>query len=653
MNRALLRLLLFLTLVGPVAAQPPAQTPAWDVTLKTNTVANSNLEVVNRCKKNHQFQIQTTNLPFLHFSSTQLSVKGGGKELVPVKFDTSNLAPGVYQGSVLVICQSCKGEATCTQDREVLQVVLRVTGELTTTGPPPSAQISPTQPTSPGATNQPTPQTTSPGQTIASPTPETGPTSVPTPVGLSAADLKKRCEDLQRQLNEAKGPCERKERECAELERKLAAAEAAAQKTQQDYDQKKNEFNDAMQNLLNSIAAAGKEKGYQVKLSLTKQGDRWVPLKLADGVVIYFDASDIDQQIHIDNLASALRALVSSSVVRQLKQQAAGLAEAEAKNKAAQAALAAARQSYEKCKEERDALCPKVKELQAELDKCEKEAVAQAEAERKLKEKQEADRKAAEETRRLADEAEKKRQAAEKRAKTDAENAAKAAAEADRKQQERESKRRDLCSRCSEYLRVPAAVDLPQRVRQVVQALLQAMTSPSAQNMNALKAQLVKLSEAMSKENELKDSATKLKGLADQIDPAGDVKKFAELMDGVGKTLTVAGVSVWNSPLRLGGFFFQSFADVLSAIASLPDAIGRVAKQSWLPSLDKWNCDAYASFLQTNQGDIEGVMESIFGKDEVNIMKTRGIKDTFRRAVEAKLRMCCAKWILESCEDPK
>lgn len=73
MKRALICGLLFVALVGAVAAQQPAQTLAWDVALKTNTVAHSNLEVVNRCKKNHQFQVQLTNLPFLHFSSTQVN----------------------------------------------------------------------------------------------------------------------------------------------------------------------------------------------------------------------------------------------------------------------------------------------------------------------------------------------------------------------------------------------------------------------------------------------------------------------------------------------------------------------------------------------------------------------------------------------------
>ncbi len=127
MKRAFYCALLQIAFVTAVGAQQPTPPPAWDVTLETNTVAESSLTVINRCSKNHQFQIQTHNLPFLRFSSTELSVKGGATQLVPVKFDTKNLAPRVYEGNVLVVCQTCKSESACTQDRETLPVILRVT----------------------------------------------------------------------------------------------------------------------------------------------------------------------------------------------------------------------------------------------------------------------------------------------------------------------------------------------------------------------------------------------------------------------------------------------------------------------------------------------------------------------------------------------
>lgn len=121
--------------------------------MQTNTVADSNINVVNRCKQNHQFQIQTQNVPFLQLSTNQTNVKGGQTQVIPVKFDTRNLAPGVYQGQVLVICLSCKSEGTCTQDREVLAVTLRVTGTPApiASTPSPSPNIPVTTPTSPGS----------------------------------------------------------------------------------------------------------------------------------------------------------------------------------------------------------------------------------------------------------------------------------------------------------------------------------------------------------------------------------------------------------------------------------------------------------------------------------------------------------------------
>jgi hypothetical protein len=144
---------LILIVVGAFLAQQSPQSAPWDVTMQTNTVADSTLSVVNRCKQNHQFQIQLQNVPFLQVSANQANVKGGETQVVPVKFDARNLAPGVYQGQVLVICVSCKSEATCTQDREVLQVTLRVTAN--------SPALAPATPT-PTPNQPPSPSTTAP-----------------------------------------------------------------------------------------------------------------------------------------------------------------------------------------------------------------------------------------------------------------------------------------------------------------------------------------------------------------------------------------------------------------------------------------------------------------------------------------------------------
>ncbi len=137
---------LILVVAGAVIAQQPPLSAPWNVTVKTNTVADSTLTVVNRCKKNHQFQIQLQNVPFLQLSQNQANVKGGATQVIPVKFDTRNLAPGNYQGQVLVICATCKSEPTCTQDQEVLRLNLNVTGDQ------PAASASP----STGTTHPPT-----------------------------------------------------------------------------------------------------------------------------------------------------------------------------------------------------------------------------------------------------------------------------------------------------------------------------------------------------------------------------------------------------------------------------------------------------------------------------------------------------------------
>lgn len=130
------------------------------MTLQTNTVADSTLTVVNCCRENHQFQIQWQNVRFLHLTVNRVHVKGGQTQVLPAKFDTRNVAPGVYHGTELVVCQTCKNQRTCTQCQEVWQVILRVTDESGATGQPPSAPTAPNQPTSP--TTNPGPQTTVP-----------------------------------------------------------------------------------------------------------------------------------------------------------------------------------------------------------------------------------------------------------------------------------------------------------------------------------------------------------------------------------------------------------------------------------------------------------------------------------------------------------
>jgi len=129
MNHSLRWTLLLLTLASAFLTQQSPTSAPWNVTIKKDTVADSTLTVVNRCRKNHQFEVQLQNTPFLRLSANLVNVKGGQTQVMPVKFDTSNLLPGIHQGTVLVLCKTCSSEATCTQDREVLQITLTVTDE--------------------------------------------------------------------------------------------------------------------------------------------------------------------------------------------------------------------------------------------------------------------------------------------------------------------------------------------------------------------------------------------------------------------------------------------------------------------------------------------------------------------------------------------
>ncbi len=107
-------------------AQQPEPKPAWNVTLQTNSNARSTLTVQNRCSRSHNFQLDAANAGFLEISQSQVQVSGGQNSVVPVIFNTSALEPRTYNGQVVVICLTCSTEPSCTQDREILPVVLNV-----------------------------------------------------------------------------------------------------------------------------------------------------------------------------------------------------------------------------------------------------------------------------------------------------------------------------------------------------------------------------------------------------------------------------------------------------------------------------------------------------------------------------------------------
>ncbi len=124
-----------------VSAQQPVQKPAWNVTLEAGRSAPSTLTVQNRCSNTHNFQISPQSVPFLQIGQEHVQVAGGNNNVVPVRFSTVGMEPGVYQGQVLVTCLSCNSEPTCTQDREVLPVILTVTGAVGTNDPVDANQV--------------------------------------------------------------------------------------------------------------------------------------------------------------------------------------------------------------------------------------------------------------------------------------------------------------------------------------------------------------------------------------------------------------------------------------------------------------------------------------------------------------------------------
>lgn len=129
-----------------------AQNPGWNVTLQRNTTARSNVEVINQCQGTHNFKLEFHNVPFLQpQATTQTQVGGGQSRQIPVIFNTNGLLPGNYQGEVLVICESCKSEPTCRQDRERLPVNLTIANPNPTPTPWPANPQNQTNPTTPTA----------------------------------------------------------------------------------------------------------------------------------------------------------------------------------------------------------------------------------------------------------------------------------------------------------------------------------------------------------------------------------------------------------------------------------------------------------------------------------------------------------------------
>jgi probable HAF family extracellular repeat protein len=145
----------------------PRQRPVWDVQLARNAQASSNITIQNQCQQPHIFTVTAQQTPFLQFlAPSTVNVPGNSSYNLPVRFNTSGMNAGQYQGSVVVKCETCRKEKTCKQDQEILPVRLTVLPD--SVQPPQSI---------PTATPTPSPTSTS----TTTQTPEPSPTPKPTP----------------------------------------------------------------------------------------------------------------------------------------------------------------------------------------------------------------------------------------------------------------------------------------------------------------------------------------------------------------------------------------------------------------------------------------------------------------------------------------
>src|SRR5712692_5361696 len=107
--------------------QSTQERPVWEVQMQSNAQASSNITIQNQCQQAHTFTVSEQKTPYLQLlADATVNVPGNSSYNLPVRFNTSGMKAGQYQGTVLVKCDTCRKEKTCKQDREVLPVRLNV-----------------------------------------------------------------------------------------------------------------------------------------------------------------------------------------------------------------------------------------------------------------------------------------------------------------------------------------------------------------------------------------------------------------------------------------------------------------------------------------------------------------------------------------------
>jgi hypothetical protein len=105
---------------GPIASD-------WIFSVKQDQVAQSDITARNICFKRHRFQVELQNLPFMKLlGPATFQVNAGSEYKDPVRIDATGLKPGDYEGTAVVICETCPKEKGCTQDRQNLHVRMTV-----------------------------------------------------------------------------------------------------------------------------------------------------------------------------------------------------------------------------------------------------------------------------------------------------------------------------------------------------------------------------------------------------------------------------------------------------------------------------------------------------------------------------------------------
>ena len=383
--------------------------PAWNVTLETNKTARSNLTVQNRCKKKHRFSIDLQNVPFLELSQNQVEVSGGKNVNVPVRFNTTNIRPNRYEGQVLVICQTCKSEPTCTQDRETLPVILNVSG----------GTSAPSVSTNQGNSNQnsTTGDTRTAGQNSATTDPNTNPWSLSpknNPIALHKVKLKDNQDVVVPLPVDKANPCEQT---CDDLrqianDKEAAAigAQEAADKAREPADAAEKAATVAEENAKNAAEAA-KDDPSDYKARVNEQeyssADVAYRIRLQAGINAAHAAGQIsnaehERQTKANTTKKAREERLKNKA--KLKEEAkAAKAAAEAARAAANAAKAAAdaaqkaadeakkaaedaRKAYNDCVAKFAEECKKLKKLQQEAKEREAAAIRLAAEEKRREE---------------------------------------------------------------------------------------------------------------------------------------------------------------------------------------------------------------------------------------------------------------------------